>query len=255
MSAYPHFLERQVLIRATPETVFGFFTDSARFADWWGPGSAIDGRPGGRVKICYPGAVTASGAVVELTPYTRVVFTYGYDDPAKPIPPGGSLVTITLEERRDGTLVTLRHELADAATRDQHVQGWRYQMALFAVAAARAQHAGVAAVVDRYFAAWNEPDVARRTELLAVTTDDVTFRDAFGCTAGREDLATHISAVLMFMPGMTLARRGEVRQMQGGALGEWVATGPDGQPRGEGTNAFELGPDGRIASVVGFGKA
>jgi uncharacterized protein YndB with AHSA1/START domain len=255
MSAYPFSLERQVLIRATPETVFGFFTDSQRFADWWGPGSTIEGRPGGLVKICYPGSVTASGTVVELTPYTRVVFTYGYDDLAKPIPPGGSRVTVTLEARQDGTLVTLRHDLRDAATRDEHVQGWRYQMAVFAVAAARAQHAGLAAVVDRYFAAWNEPDAARRLELLAATTDDVTFRDAFGCVAGRDDLALHIAAVLKFMPGMTLSRRGELRQVQGAALVEWTATGSDGKPRGEGTNSFELAPDGRIARAVGFWKA
>lgn len=255
MTAYPHSLERQVLIRATPATVFGFFTDSARFADWWGAGSTIEGRPGGRLRIVYPGGVTASGEVVELVPVSRVVFTYGYDDPAKPIPPGGSLVTVTLEARREGTLVTLRHELADAATRDQHVQGWRYQMAVFAVAAARAQHAAVAESIDRYFAAWNEADAERRSAGLAVTTDDVTFRDAFGCTHGREDLAIHIGAVHRFMPGMTLARRGEVRQMQGAALVEWLATGPDGAPRGEGTNVFELAPDGRIASVVGFAKS
>lgn len=254
MTAYPHSLERRVLIRATPETVFGFFTDSVRFAEWWGAGSSIDARPGGRVRIVYPGAVVASGQVVELVPVSRVVFTYGYEDPAKPIPPGGSLVTVTLEARREGTLVSLRHELADAPTRDQHVPGWRYQMAVFAVAASRAQNAGLAAVVDRYLRAWNEAEAAARLAALDVVTEGVTFRDAFGCTEGREELAAHIAAVRHFMPGASLARRGDVREVQGAALADWTATGPGGEPRGEGTNVFELAPDGRIAGVVGFRK-
>ncbi len=255
MTDHPHSLERRVLIRATPETVFGFFTDSARFALWWGTGSTIDGRPGGRLRIVYPGGVVASGEVVEMRPVTRVVFTYGYEDPAKPIPPGGSLVTVTLEARTDGTLVTLRHDVGSAEIRDQHVQGWRYQMAVFAVAASRVQNAALGAVVDRYLGAWNEADAAARLAALDVVTDGVSFRDAYGCTVGREELAAHIAAVRHFMPGMSLARRGDVREVQGAALVEWTATGPGGEPRGEGTNSFELAPDGRLASVVGFWKS
>ena len=122
-----HVLERTVLIRARRETVFRYFTDSERFAAWWGAGSTIDARPGGALRIRYPNGALASGEVVEVVPHQRVVFTYGYEDAAKPVRPGGSRVVITLEERKDGTLLHLRHELPDAASRDQHVQGWRYR--------------------------------------------------------------------------------------------------------------------------------
>ena len=61
----PHALDREVFIRARPATVFGFFTDSARWAAWWGAGSTIDPRPGGRVVIRYPNAVEAGGEVLE----------------------------------------------------------------------------------------------------------------------------------------------------------------------------------------------
>jgi uncharacterized protein YndB with AHSA1/START domain len=161
MNRLEHALERSVLICATRHTVFSYFTDSKRFADWWGEGSSIEGRPGGAMRIRYPNGATASGNVVEMIPDERVVFTFGYDGPGKPIPPGGSRVTVTLEDRPRGTLLTLRHELADASVRDQHVQGWRYQLALFANVAAREQHVGVGAQVDRYFAAWSEPDPGR----------------------------------------------------------------------------------------------
>jgi hypothetical protein len=69
---------------------------------------------------------------------------------------------------------------------------------------------------------------------------------------GIEELALHIGAAQRFMPGMRIARRGEPRHCQGTVLVDWAATGPDGQPRGGGTNVFALGPDGRIESVTGF---
>ena len=36
-----------VRIEADRETVFRYFTDSGRWAAWWGAGSTIDPRPGG----------------------------------------------------------------------------------------------------------------------------------------------------------------------------------------------------------------
>jgi uncharacterized protein YndB with AHSA1/START domain len=253
MSALEHVLERTVLIRATRETVFRYFTDRDRFAAWWGEGSTIDARPGGVLRIRYPNGVLASGEVVEVVPPSRVVFTYGYEDPAKPVRPGGSRVVVTLDERKDGTLLRLRHELPDAAARDQHVQGWRYQLAVFANVVAREASAGLPSAVDAFFAAWSEKDDGRRRSVLAaIATDDVTFADAFSCTEGIDDLVAHLSAAQFHMPGIVLSRTGDVRVCQGTAVADWTAQGADGAARGKGTNVFDLAPDGRIARVVGF---
>lgn len=247
-----HALERSVRIAARRATVFRFFTDPERFATWWGAGSHIDARPGGAVHIRYPNGVVASGTVVEVEPDRRIVFTYGYEDAGKPIPPGGSRVTVTLEETARGTLLLLRHELATADARDAHVPGWRYQLAVFANVAAAEQHAEADQRVDVFFAAWAEPDASRRRAALAeVATDDVSFRDAFACTAGLDDLVAHTGAVQMHMPGVVLQRAGRARQCQGTAVVEWEMRGADGTPRGRGTNVFELAPDGRIAAAVG----
>ena len=59
MSALPHRLDRTVTIGAAPETVFRFFTDSKRWAAWWGAGSSIDATPGGAMVIRYPNGVEA----------------------------------------------------------------------------------------------------------------------------------------------------------------------------------------------------
>jgi uncharacterized protein YndB with AHSA1/START domain len=122
--------DRTVVIHAAPETVFRFFTDSARWAKWWGAGSTIDPQPGGKVYILHPGAVEVSGEVLEINAPERIVFTYGFAT-GKPIPPGSSRVTILLEPVPTGTRLHLQHEFPEAAPRDEHVQGWRFQLSLF----------------------------------------------------------------------------------------------------------------------------
>jgi uncharacterized protein YndB with AHSA1/START domain len=246
-------LDRTVVICARRATVFRFFTDSKRFAAWWGEGSSIDPRPGGKVRIVYPDGSIASGEVLELHEPSRVVFTYGYENPARPIAPGGSRVTITLEERDTGTLVALRHEVADASTRDQHVQGWRYQLALFANVVSREQLANAASTIDRYFLAWSEKDAAKRSDLVReTTTSAVVFRDAFGATEGQAELEAHVAASQVHMPGISLVREGEPRVCQGTGVVSWTARADDGAVRGRGDNVLDFAPDGRIARVVGL---
>lgn len=247
-----HSLERTVLIAAERSTVFRFFTDSARFAAWWGAGSRIEPRPGGAVHILHPGGVVSSGEVTEIEPERRIVFTYGFES-GQPIPPGASLVTITLAQEARGTRLHLRHDLPSASARDEHVQGWRYQLALFANVAAADQHASLDARVDSFFDAWAESDpVARRARLASVAGEAFAFRDRFSCTTGIDDLAAHIGAAQVHMPGLRLVREGPVRQCQGVAIVDWVAKGPDGAVRARGVNVLELALDGHFAEVTGF---
>lgn len=253
MSNLPYSLERNVLICAQRKTVFRYFTDSKLFAEWWGAGSHIDGRPGGALKIVYPNGVVALGEVIEAVENERIVFTYGYEDPSKPIPPGGSRVTVTLQDRPGGTWLTLKHEFADEQTRNHHVQGWSYQLALFANAAAGRQHADFRQLIDRYFAVWAEGNAAtRQHDLAEIATADIVFQDKFGCTAGLDDLNAHIAACQMNMPGVTLHPAGEPRQCQGTVLAEWEARSREGATLARGANVFSLAPGGRIARVVGL---
>ncbi len=248
----PHRLDRTILIRASRDTVFGFFTDSERWASWWGAGSHIEGRPGGRFLIRHPNAVEASGEVVEILPPTRIVFTYGYESgPASP--PGSSRVTITLEACEQGTRLHLTHEFTDVRGRDEHEQGWRYQLAVFGNVVGDLAHAGAADTVDRGFAAWSEPAKAARDAAMAgVTTSPVTVQDRDSLLDGREDLLKHLDAIQRFMPGIALQRDGHIRHCQGTVLADWIAKNQAGEERAKGTNVFALDGSGRIESVVGF---
>jgi uncharacterized protein YndB with AHSA1/START domain len=252
MSSLPFHLERAVIIRATPEAVFRFFTDTEYWARWWGAGSTIDPRPGGRVCIRYPGGNEASGEVLQLSAPELIVFTYGYAN-GQLIPPGGSRVTIRLEPVPDGTRVHLTHDVADAAVRDEHAQGWRYQMAVFSVVVADVVNSGATAAVDAWFTAWSEGDAGASERMLAeVAAPTVAFRDAFSNIAGIADLLPHLAASRRFMPGISLKRIGDVRHCQGTALADWVAIAADGAERSRGTNVFVFGPTGKIESVTGL---
>jgi uncharacterized protein YndB with AHSA1/START domain len=252
MNPLDHVLERTVTIAARRATVFRYFTDSERFAAWWGAGSTIEPEAGGAVRIRYPNGVVAGGTVVEIIPVERVVFTFGYES-GQPIPIGASRVRIALEETARGTVVRLKHELPTREACDQHVQGWRYQLAVFANVVAREAHAGASALADRFFALWGETDPEKRkAELAEIAVEGLAFRDSYSCTEGPEDLLAHIAASQRFMPGVVLRREGEARQCQGTALVDWVVEGPDGAVRAKGTNVFELAPDRRIARVTGM---
>jgi uncharacterized protein YndB with AHSA1/START domain len=245
-------LERVVVIRAARDTVFRFFTDSQRWAAWWGAGSTIDAKPGGVVRIRYPDGTEASGEVVELAAPERIVFTYGYTS-GKPIPAGSSRVTIHLDPHADGTRLRLTHDFADAAVRDDHVQGWRYQLSLFGNVVANEAYAGAADAVDNWFTAWAIVDEReRRTLLERIATSSIQFRDRFSVIDGMSELVPHIGAALRFMPGIRPQRKGHVRHCQGTVLADWTAVTADGSERGSGTNVFHFGPDGRFDAVTGF---
>lgn len=251
----PHSLERTVTIEASPATVFRFFTDTPRWATWWGAGSSIDARLGGALKIRHPNGIEVAGEVLEIVSGERIVFTYGYAS-GKPIPPGASRVTITLRPLGNATELNLTHEFTDAPVRDLHVQGWRFQLSLFGNAVADEIHANAAELIDAWYAAWMIADAAERdAALAAIAVPEISFRDRFSLLDGVGDLSAHIAAAQRFMPGISLRRKGAVRHCQGTALAEWIAVSADGMERMSGTSVFRLGPDGRIESATGIAGA
>lgn len=252
----PFEVQRRLVIAAPPSTVFRYFTDSARFAAWWGPGSTIEPREGGPVRICYPGGEVASGVVLELVPDRRLRFSYGYENPSKPIRPGGSVVLIELSPVAGGTELTLQHLVDSEAIRDAHVPGWRYQLAVFAHVVAKEQHAEATARVDRYFSAWAEPDPATRATILAeATSDDVSFRDPHGATLGRAELVDHIGAARLHLGALVLSRQGPVRQGDDLGVVSWVARDASGKAAAQGENLLCFAPDGKIRRIVGVWAA
>jgi uncharacterized protein YndB with AHSA1/START domain len=250
MTDLAYSLDRTITIRAPREFVFRFLSTSEFWSKWWGPGSSIDARPGGAMKIRYPNGVEAGGKVIECVPPDRIVFTFGYAS-GQPMGIGESTVTISLTSKSDETMVALHHDLADATLRDQHVQGWRYQLSTFANTVTGELHSGAAQMIDAWFEAWVDPDDARRqAEFDRLAIASCEYRDKFSALSGTEEISTHAGAAQRFMPGFRIRRSGDVKHCNGVVLADWVTEG--GPHAGNGTTMFVFSPSGKIEWATGF---
>ena len=111
-------------IAASPTTVFSYLTESEKFAAWMGVGAELDPRPGGKYRIDVDGEHTAAGVFRELDPPRRLLMTWGWEDNAA-VPPGSTMVEITLTPTGAGTVLRLRHTgLPTNDERQSHHRGW-----------------------------------------------------------------------------------------------------------------------------------
>jgi hypothetical protein len=108
-------------------------------------------------------------------------------------------------------------------------------------------------VVQRYLAAWNETDPdRRRTAVEEVFAEDVRYVDPVAAVEGHAALSGLIGAVHQQFPGLVFGPGGPVDAHHEQARFTWHL-GPAGQePVVVGFDVAELGPDGRIRTVLGF---
>jgi uncharacterized protein YndB with AHSA1/START domain len=117
-------IEREVRISASPETVFAFFTDPQKYVRWKGRHAELDPRPGGLFRVEFEAKDVARGEFLEIEPYRRIVFTWGWEGEGHPIPPGSSTVEVTLVPDGDATVVRLVHHGLPEAAIPRHAEGW-----------------------------------------------------------------------------------------------------------------------------------
>ncbi len=68
------------------------------------------------------------GRFVEVVPYTRIVFTWGWEGDGSPLPPGSSTVEVTLTPDGDATILRLRHMGLPDPLRELHAAGWQHYL-------------------------------------------------------------------------------------------------------------------------------
>ena len=130
MSARPS-LTLQRHIKASPEKVFGAWTDPKQIVKWLHPGgcdvilSEMELKVGGRFHMimCAPDGEEhdVSGLFREVAINEKLVYSWAF----RSTPERESIVTFLLKTDGDGTWLTLTHEqFFDEAARDAHRGGW-----------------------------------------------------------------------------------------------------------------------------------
>ena len=126
-------LVREITIEATPATIWPFLTEADNLVQWHGTVAEIDPRPGGIYRVLVAGQFQSAGEYVEVVSMEKVVFTFGWEDDGRLIPPGSTTIEITLHPEGDKTRVRLVHSgLPDDAV-DDHGQGWAQYLERLAV--------------------------------------------------------------------------------------------------------------------------
>lgn len=134
-AAGPEFVVVERRIKARPETVFAFFTDPRRWLQWQGVDATVEPRLDGEFRINVRGDGYASGRFVEIDAPRRIVFTWGWEMPGNPVPPGSSTIEVDLLAEGEATLVRLTHRGLPPESCDVHRIGWEHYVERLAVRA------------------------------------------------------------------------------------------------------------------------
>jgi uncharacterized protein YndB with AHSA1/START domain len=116
----------ELTIAAPAEVVWAHLTTAEGLVRWVGPEATADPVPGGELRWTHPNGATVVGRFVELVPYRRVVFTYGWEDGRMGVPPESTTVEIDLAEEDGLTTLRLTHRGLPPGAVADHEQGWRY---------------------------------------------------------------------------------------------------------------------------------
>jgi uncharacterized protein YndB with AHSA1/START domain len=131
------------LIKAQREKVFEAWTRPEIVKQWMGPGPVTvtrveaDARVGGGYRIEMENAGTkyvTFGEYLEVVPNRKLVFTWGWEGPNR----YETRVTVLVEDKADGTELTLIHErFANAEDMGRHEHGWTGSLEKLAAAVER----------------------------------------------------------------------------------------------------------------------
>jgi uncharacterized protein YndB with AHSA1/START domain len=127
-------LEREIVVDATPSTIFPFLSEREQLLEWIGTDAEIDARPGGLFKVLVGGKHPSLGEFVEVVPDQKVAFTFGWDEPGHPIPAGSTSIEISLVPEGDKTRVRLVHSGLPADAVADHTHGWEHYLDRLATA-------------------------------------------------------------------------------------------------------------------------
>jgi uncharacterized protein YndB with AHSA1/START domain len=139
----PSVIEREILIEAPVETVWGVVTEPGQISRWFSDAADIDLRPGGEGTLTFTDRATNQQATVRLLvesvePPHKFSFRWDYPDGAKADEGNSLRVEFTLTAEGPSTRLRVtesgfpaleRPEEEKAAYTDAHSKGWDIHLA------------------------------------------------------------------------------------------------------------------------------
>ncbi len=135
-------VEREILIEASPEVVWGVITEPEQISHWFSDDAELEGRAGADGTLTWrPGGRGADRTfdaivpirVVEVEPFRRFSFRWSHPQGAEPGENNSALVEFILIEEAGGTRLRVVESGIGAVTHDEeskarylegHEQGW-----------------------------------------------------------------------------------------------------------------------------------
>jgi uncharacterized protein YndB with AHSA1/START domain len=135
-------VEREILIKASPEVVWGVITEPEQMSRWFSDDAEVEGRAGADGTLTWrPGGrggdrdadMIVPIRVVEAEPFRRFSFRWNHPRSAQPDESNSALVEFNLIEEPDGTRLRVVESGIDSVTHDEegkaryldeHEHGW-----------------------------------------------------------------------------------------------------------------------------------
>jgi uncharacterized protein YndB with AHSA1/START domain len=135
-------VEREILIQASPEVVWGVITEPDQISRWFSDAADVEGRAGADGTLTWkPGGrggpkevdVIVPIQVVEAEPFRRFSFRWNHPAGARPDAGNSALVELTLTEEAGGTRLRVIESGIELVTHDRqsraryledHEGGW-----------------------------------------------------------------------------------------------------------------------------------
>jgi len=136
-------VEREILIRASTEIVWGVITQPEQISRWFSDEADVEGRAGADGTLTWRRGGRGGGGdkpdaivpirVVEAEPFRRFSFRWNHPQEAQPDDGNSALVEFILTEEAGGTRLRVLESGIDAVTHDQegeakyredHEHGW-----------------------------------------------------------------------------------------------------------------------------------
>ena len=128
-------LIREIVIDATPETIWPFLVEAEKHVQWLGTAAEIDPRPAASTGCSSAASTSPAASTSRSCRWRRSSSPSAGTEPDHPIPPGSTTVEISLHPEGEKTRVRLVHRGLPADAVDDHGRGWERYVGRLAVAA------------------------------------------------------------------------------------------------------------------------